>query len=464
MSKSAFIRDINSLEQLRIAIARFCEESESHLKSVDSKIQTRISKLKSNEFRFQQSIENTEDDLHRAKSSLYSCESDTYEDEDGHTVYPNCDYEENEVIEYRYKLQKANENYNIFKREIRNLEKAIGSYQNPKFKYRNIIQFEREIAINSLKQLIDGAENYLSVSSHLSNSGDFSAKNELLESNSSSILETILLGVPKIIIYGIFNFIGFGGKLFNISNKNNKGLITTSILSNGTDFVCSELRIKDKTGTILSVNIPSSLQEERIGKHLINNIETICRLNNCNEVKSFSSPSNIEFYKNLNYKVRNENINIGAEVFKTLENNYTVLQQNAINVFENSKEYIKLQEHNNTEINPLMVVTPEDFNDTKFWKQRGQDSSPERYVELLLQYEKSKLLLKQGKSLDEILIMDSKLHNAYQIFKNQPIRLTKKGNYFQVDQGRHRIMAAQFHFQKTGEIIPITADITEYKI
>ena len=142
MSNTAYIRDIASLEQLRIAIARFCEESENQLQAIDSKLQSRIGNLKSLKSQFQTMIETAQDELRSANGSLSSCEANTDEDEEGNTTYPNCDSEQEDVIDCRKRLELAEHNYNSFKLEIRNLEKSIAEYQNPKVKYRTLIQFE----------------------------------------------------------------------------------------------------------------------------------------------------------------------------------------------------------------------------------------------------------------------------------------------------------------------------------
>lgn len=274
MSNTAYIRDIASLEQLRISIARFCEESENQLQTIDSKLQSRIGNLKSLESHFKRMIESAQENLRSAYSALYSCEADTYEDEDGNTQYPDCDYERDGVIECKQILEIAEHNYSAFKSEVRNLELSIAEYQNPKIKYRTLIQFEKEAATSSLKQLINGAEDYLSVSSPLNNSltNGFGLAEAIAKVDPTMILATTV-GEAEIIVLSAFSFLGSGGSLFTISNKNNKGVINTTYLDNGTEHVCSELRIDKREsgniGKIVSVNIPPDLQNEKIGKHCL---------------------------------------------------------------------------------------------------------------------------------------------------------------------------------------------------
>ena len=172
MNKSAFIRDLDSLKQLKIAILQFCEENESQILAIDSRLETKMSALKSNEFRLLNSIQTAEDDLQKAKYSLSICKSNIYKDEDGRTVYPNCEYEENELIECGHKLKKANSNYDTFKRSIRLLEEKIEYYQRSRYSYKSIITFKKEKATSCLGQLINGAEDYLSCLLYTSDAAD----------------------------------------------------------------------------------------------------------------------------------------------------------------------------------------------------------------------------------------------------------------------------------------------------
>lgn len=462
MSKSAFIRDIESLEQLRVAIIRFYEENQLQINAIDSKIESKLNLLKSNESRLISSIQIAEDNLHRAKSDLQFCESDTYEDDEGNTVYPNCDYEENEVINCRNELAIANNNYNIFKSSIRNLEQNIANYQKPKFQYKDKLNFTKEQASHSLSQLINGAEDYLSVNlqTETSSSNLFSEnRNEL-----KSVLDTLVLGVPKLILEGFYSFFSLLGNSYSFSNLIKKDIVDTVFRHNNENYNCSKLKIKGQVGTILNIDIPSPIRGESVGKNILENVELICRTNGCKEINTWSSIENIEFYQKQGFAIRDKTENAGADVYKELDDNYDFLQKEAGKTFESSSSYIEVERNDSIEVNPLLIVSPESFENTKFWKQRGSDGSPEKYIELLHLYTKGKTYISEGKTSDEIFSLNDKVHNAISVFQNQPIRLIKKGNYYQVDQGRHRVMAAQYHFKKTGQIIPLTADVIEYKL
>lgn len=466
MSKSAYIRDIASLEQLRIAIARFCEESENQLQAIDSKLQSRIGNLKSLESQFQRMIESAQDDLRSANNSLYSCESNTYEDEDGNTVYPDCDYERDEVIESRKRLELAEHNYHSFKREIRNLEISIAEYQNPKIKYRTLIQFEKEAATSSLKQLINGAEDYLSISSLL---GDGNLSGLGLTDAIAKIDPTMVVaagvGIAEIMIMSVFSFLGLGGKQIRVSNANKKGMIITTFSENGTDHICSELKIDNKEignfGKIVSVNIPYSLQNEKIGKHLISNMEAICRANDCKEISGWANSVNVGFYRGLNYQTRNEIKESGAVVFKPLEGDFYSSQQNAKAAFENlnDADFIKNRGLGKQQINPLNVISPNEMYDENFWGQHGENQS--RYVDLIEKYEQCTHELQNGQTLDQIRKENMWVANAYDVFhRSEPIRLLKSGDYYSIDSnGRHRVAAAQMYYLQTGKTISLSAEV-----
>lgn len=470
MSNTAFIRDITSLEELRVAIARFCEESENQLQTIDSKLQSRIGDLKSLESQFQRMIESAQDDLRNANRALSSCEGNTYEDEDGNTEYPDCESEREEVVECRKRLELAEHNYNSFRREIRNLEIAIAEYQNPKVKYRTLIQFEKEAATSSLKQLINGAEDYLSVSSPLNNglTNGLGLTEDVAKVDPTMILAATV-GVAEIIFMSIFSFIGLGGSLFSVSNKKKNRLITTTYTENGNEHTCSELKIENKDsanyGKIVSVNIPPSLQNEKVGKYLVQNMEANCRANDCKEIYGWSSEANTPFYRGLGYYTRNEVKESGSEVFKPLNSSFSSIQQNAKDSFKNlsNTDFIGGNNLGRIEINPLNVISPDEINDENFWNQHGEDQS--RYFDLIEKYEKCKDELSKGKSLDEIRKQDFWVANAHDVFHcSEPIRLLKSGEYYQIDSnGRHRIAAAQSYYLKTGKTVYIPADVFEKK-
>jgi len=372
------------------------------------------------------------------------------------------------VIECKQILEIAEHNYSAFKSEIRNLELSIAEYQNPKIKYRTLIQFEKEAATSSLKQLINGAEDYLSVSSPLSNgfTNGIGIAEAIAKVDPTMILATTV-GVTEIIVMSVFSFFGLGGSLFTLSNKNKKGLITSTYLDNENENVCSELRIDKKEsgniGKIISVNIPTSLQNEKIGKHLINNMEAICRANDCKEISGWASTSNVSFYENLDFQTRNTIKDSGAEVFKPFESSFMSSQQKARTAFEDltNIDFINHNKFGKREVNPLNIISPDEMNDEVFWQHHGENQA--RYIDLIEKYEKCNQELEKGKTLDQIRSEDSWVANAYDVFHgSEPVKLIKSGDYYRIDSnGRHRVAAAQLYFLKTGKIIPFHADIIE---
>lgn len=424
--------------------------------------------MKSLESQFQRMVESAQDDLRNANRALSSCEANTYEDEDGNTEYPDCESEQEEVVECRKRLELAEHNYNSFRREIRNLEIAIAEYQNPKVKYRILIQFEKEAATSSLKQLINGAEDYLSVSSPLNNDlTNGLGLTEAVAKVDPTMILAATVGVAEIIFMSIFSFIGLGGNLISVSNKKKNGLITTTYLENGSEHTCSELKIENKDsanyGKIVSVNIPPSLQSEKVGKYLVQNMEANCRANDCKEIYGWSNEANTPFYKGLGYETRNEVKESGGEVFKPLDSNFSSIQQKAKDSFKNlsNSDFIGANNLGRKEINPLSVISPDEISDEKFWQQHGEDQT--RYFELIEKYQKCKEELSKGKSLDDIRKEDMWVANAHDVFHgSEPIRLLKSGDYYQIDSnGRHRIAAAQAYYLLTGKTVDLPADVFE---
>lgn len=464
------VKNIELLEQLRIAIIRFCETSERELSAIDSRIQTRLNSLTSLESKFVNAVESAKDELRSAKRDLSSCKADTYEDEDGYEHEPDCDYEQDEVYACEKKLAKAEHNYSSFKKEVNRIKLSIEQYQKMRVRYRSILTWEKEHAPSSLKLLINGAEDYLSVSSPISNplSNGLGLTEAVAKVDPTMILAATV-GVAEIIFMSVFSFLGLGGSLFSVRNKKKNGIITTTYSDNGVEHTCSELKIENRAsnnfGKIVSVNIPPSLQNEKVGKHLIQNMEANSRANDCKEIYGWANEANTPFYKNLGYETRNEIKESGSEVFKPLNSNFSSLQQNAKAAFQNlnNADFIGASNLGKQEVNPLNVIAPDEMTDEKFWNQHGEDQT--RYFDLVEKYQKCKDELSKGKSLDEIRKEDFWVANAHDVFHgSEPIRLLKSGDYYQIDSnGRHRIAAAQIHYLQTGKIINLPADVFEKK-
>jgi len=277
------------------------------------------------------------------------------------------------------------------------------------------------------------------------------------------------VGVAEILIMSVFAFLGASGNSYSISNKNSNGLITSTLLTEGKEYICSELKIDKKesvnSGKIVSVNIPQNLQNEKIGKHLIINMESTCRANDCKEISGWATSNNIKFYQGLGYQTRNEIKESGAEIFKPLESDFSDTQQKAHNAFENISDatFINSKNFGKLHVNPLHVISPAEINEEKFWKQHDRDGM-ERYIDQIEKYEKCKELISKGGTLDEIRKSDFKLVIAYENFvsKGDTIRLQKNGDYYKIDGGgRHRVAAAQIYFLRTGKIVPIEAEVKE---
>jgi len=463
-----YIDKIDALKELEHSIHRFCINNEDIIWHIDSLVETRIDNLKKLESYFQSQLQIAEENKREATANLYSCESDSYEDEDGNSHGYDCSSFMEVVNDCRKKIEKAEENYSIYKRELQSVESSIFEYHPSKNRFKATLESENDVARDSLTQIINGAEDYVSVSLPNSNSNfPGLGLTEAVAKIDPTMIIAATVGVAEIIVVSMFSFFGLGGSLFSVSNKSKKGLVTTTFTENGTEHICSELKIEKREtgniGKIVSVNIPPSLQSEKIGKHLINNMEATCRANGCKEISGWANSANVDFYQGLNYQTRNDIKGSGAEVFKPLDSKYSSTQNNAKLAFEDANE---LSFKNNTgkqEVNPLHIISPDEINEEKFWKQHDKDGL-ERYIDQIEKYDKCKQLLKNGNTIEEIRKSDFKMAIAYDNFvsKGDTIRLLKNGDYYKINgSGRHRVAAAQIYFLRTGRAIPIEAEITE---
>ena len=468
MNNAVHIGKIESLEQLRVSIAQFCEQCESQLQSIDLKLQTRFEQLNALKKDFQNEVESAKDDLRIAKSDLHYCRSQYEEDEDGEQQTPDCDAEEDQVDRCRRALEHAEHNYNTFLKEIRNVTAAMETYQKPKYRFKTILQYEKEGACGSLRQLITGAEDYLSINTPVTNgpAGDLGLAALAAEIDPTMILPTIL-GAGELMLMTVLSFVSLGGLLFSITNAQENGIITSAITEHEAYYVCSQLKIETgkecKSGAILKVDIPPSLRAGKNGRFLIANMEAVCRANDCREISVWANSNNVAFYKGLGFQARHEITGAGAEMFKSLETGFYGTQERARAAFEKTPvaDFLKTKNAGRMQVDPLQIMSPEGMDKEAFWHQHGESQS--RYIDLIEKYDRCSRELGNGKTLNQIRAEDMWVANAWDVFNGtDPVRLLKLGDYYQIDSnGRHRVAAAQLYFLLTGRKIILTAEILE---
>jgi len=465
----AVIRSLESLEQLRVAIISFCEKNDWELYAIDSKIQTRLNALVTLETRFLRAVEAAKDNLRQAIRDLNSCRADSYVDENGNRHEPDCSSEQGEVYKCEQELAKAERNYSIFKSEVSKVKKSIDEHKNKQVRYRTIIRCEKEEAPNCLRQLINGAEDYISVL--LSGSvfdvngpGDNEPKGV-----PASQAAKVPAGMQELFFLKEFSFTNPEGAVFSFINRKEGSHIITLYSGNGSEYVCSELIIEckgtDRHGKILSISIPQSLQHEKAGKYLVHNMEINSRANDCKSIYGWANESNIQFYGALGYQSRNEIKGAGCEIYKLLDSIFFTLQQMAKNVFNElaDTDYLEVIKLGMEEINPLNIISPVECNDENFWEQHGLNQV--KYINLIESYEKCREELKKEKTLDEIRLQEESIASAYDIFHGaEAICLLRYNGYYQMyGKGRHWVAAAQLYYLRTGKIINLPAGIFEKK-
>jgi len=467
-SNKAFIRNIDSLQQFKTSLSRYHGNINASLISLDIKLDAIKSNFESDKIYFERKIDEAKYEVANAKRMYNSCLEAKRNDDSESSNY-NCDYELQNLLSAKNKLNNAIAKYEEFKSLLREFETSIKEYNAKKKKFSFFLEKNNEAGIHSISQLINGADDYISIvtpaqfSSSFTDYANTPTDSEDSPSNLLIALLKIHVDFTKLSIDSIFFFLNealFGIKLNNQVHKN---YIRTFIEHQGTNELISEVVFdKNLKAIINNIRIPDSLLDKKIGKYIIENIELNCRSLNCKEIKVWSSKENVNFFNQFDFKLKDNQNNDGGYMIKTLNNNYEYLQDKIKANFQNLNSKKIIKEFFKEEVNPLLILTPEDFDDQNFWKQRGADMSVDKYVELLADYYKVVNLINSGHSLDEILKIDDKAHNAYHIFKNQPVILNKLNGFYQVEQGRHRVMAAQDYFIKTGKIIPLPAKIIEF--
>jgi hypothetical protein len=149
---------------------------------------------------------------------------------------------------------------------------------------------------------------------------------------------------------------------------------------------------------------------------------------------------------------------------KNSTNIYQDLQKKAVDAFQSLPRghFHGAVDKGMQEVNPVHVITPEAAARPGFWKMHDPNYEETTYVELIQNYEKCYNELQSGKTLDEIRAANQDIAHAYDIFYgSEPVKLLKFGDFYEVDAGNHRIIAAQNLFLQTGKIINIPARIFE---
>lgn len=315
------IRDLSSLEQLQFAIISLCDATESSLKAIDSKISYRHENLKKKKWKLESEIEKAHKHLRKSKEKLRYCESRINDDEKDSRIYPDCSSEKYDVHYAEKMLNEANENYDTWKQEVRKVETAISKYDVAKLKFTKRISYEREMGVRALRRLINGAEDYLSTSytGSLSDSKLTSISDMISKIDPTGIFTASVM-FTEIIVEAFFSFCTLGGSIFNIKNKKDKNSVFSCLDENQDCY--SKISFEEIGGRkyvkIDSIFIPENLIGEKIGIHLLENIEAIARLNKCDEISTWAELPNVPFYKNQGYEIRDEVAMVGAEVFKKL--------------------------------------------------------------------------------------------------------------------------------------------------
>ncbi|MXV14814.1 hypothetical protein [Hufsiella ginkgonis] len=324
MGSSAYIRSIPSLRQLSSAIAQFCADNDYCLSAIDQHIQQKISHMEEMGDTIRKRVQHAQAELSMAESALDSCQSQRTRDSNGNEVRPDCSKQIAELQRCRRVYQEAQDKYQRYECEIGKVRQNIATYQVAHSAFKGRLVSLRIGATSSMSQLINGAENYRAVQTQ-GVAPAFSASEKQVPLSGFGAVNGSYGSRPGgdvKIDQEWFECRGTNGVLIKLRNYLSAGVIRSMMKVNGGDFTCSELRIVRKggknMGQILKINIPDELKGEEVGKHFLSNMEDISRANQCDEINVWASLANLDFYRNLGYKERNERFMTGGEVFKNL--------------------------------------------------------------------------------------------------------------------------------------------------
>lgn len=223
MSSSADIRDIHYLELLQGSIFHFCGDMDNRFISIKHKLEERVLDIENKRNYFESLVEKTGSQLRYSEQKLQECESSVYTDKEGNVHYPNCSHEREEVGRFEMALRVAEDYLYSYEGLIKKLNASIDEYYNKERAFKTLNEFLRGNATYSLRQLINGLEDYISLS--VNESGK--TTNNFSEKISDSILFTSSGAGLATIFQSLVLFVGDSGKKFSLLNRINNNLISS---------------------------------------------------------------------------------------------------------------------------------------------------------------------------------------------------------------------------------------------
>lgn len=129
MSIGANVRSIQTLADLKTALARYGADAQQMLAQMERTIEQTRQSLAERQRHWQQQVRRCEESVVQARAALSRCQNSAYTDREGRQHIPDCRQFEQAVLEAKRQLDKAVAELRTVEQAIKQVEAAIADYQ-----------------------------------------------------------------------------------------------------------------------------------------------------------------------------------------------------------------------------------------------------------------------------------------------------------------------------------------------
>jgi hypothetical protein len=129
MNQSANVRAIQTLGDLKGALARFGAEAREALAAAEEEIRQTLDWLQERRNHWQNEVQRCQEEVRRAETALARCQASGYRDRDGHYHAPDCSAYERAVFQARVRLREAEAELRNVQEWLRMVGEAATAYR-----------------------------------------------------------------------------------------------------------------------------------------------------------------------------------------------------------------------------------------------------------------------------------------------------------------------------------------------
>lgn len=329
------IQKLSSLSELRQEIAIFSNVAIDAIQTLKQHINEQYSEMQNIVQSLKQKKEIAKQDYEVARNDYESCKMDTWEDEDGHTHYPDCSYEKQSVNDAYSKHQALISCHDRAKEIVYKAEDWVKRFNKKCDSFQHLAGNTSQNTIRYLDDLCNLAMQYIALANEYESSGynmlnhtsERTASKEYKSTQYSTLLSEIIgsdtelssnvESAPELVDY-------FGNEFYvktiQTKNANGKEFLTWNITNKDKpdeSFLSLKMNKETKKAILGDVKTKEAFWNISNESSSISLMEKTAKNEGCNSIGSWVSKEQVSFFKKNGYAIISEN-NSGAEIFKNL--------------------------------------------------------------------------------------------------------------------------------------------------